>query len=314
METPLNYRPGERLDSAPVALEDVINAYRLFLGRWPEFDSPDQFRPWLGRSLGELAHVFVHSPEFQARFASGPNLTVMHEAEDGTRLWFNLRDRQALRILMGVHEQGTVEAVRRFLRPGMTCLDIGAHIGMYSILMARSGASVYAFEPFPSTFELLSRNIRENRVDVRAFPLACSDSTGESQIFVPVDDDLGPAFVPTQIGGRGSGIPVQTARADDLVPESAVVGLVKMDIEGGEPRALRGMERILRRDRPVIVTEFNPSCLRHNDGSQPEAFLRQLCAAGYRIYEDAALIAGGEAKEFSYSSETTVNLVCLPVE
>lgn len=64
----------------------------------------------------------------------------------------------------------------------------------------------------------------------------------------------------------------------------------------------------------MIVTEFNPFCLRHNDGSQPEAFLRQLCAAGYRIYEDAALIAGGEAKEFSYSSETTVNLVCLPVE
>lgn len=324
LEAMRDYKPAEGVVGRPAQLIDVLFAYRLLLGRWPEFAEATRYRERLdGRTLEYFCPEFVRSTEFKTRFPEDPgfDLDVMAELPDRLRLWFNWRDRQAVRIVTGVHEPSTREAIRRILRPGMHCLDIGAHIGLYTLIMAQmSGPDgrIFAFEPFPASHALLVKNVRENRFtdSAAALPLAASDREGYGRIFVPVARDLGPTFVPVRDGvdtAQGlEGMEIELARADSLVPDDLRIGLVKMDIEGGEPRALRGMERIVSRDRPILMTEFNPYCLRHMDESDPADYLAQLRAHGYRLYEDAEFLASGN-REFVYDPNgETVNLVCLP--
>jgi len=245
----------------------------------------------------------------------------MTELSNGLRIFFNWHDRQAVRIATGIHEPTTQEAMHLVLRPGMNCIDVGAHIGLYTLLMALvvgQCGKVYAFEPFPDTYDLLVKNIGENHFEDIVFPfkVACHYEPGKGQIFSPCGDDLGPAFVPRRrdavVTAGLAGIDVELARVDDLVPAQAEIGIVKMDIEGAEPFALRGMERIVMRDRPVIFTEFNPCCLRQMNESDPAEYLRWLRSYGYQLFEDRDFIQK-TGHEFAWTGgDVTTNLVCVP--
>ena len=252
----------------------------------------------------------------------------MSELPDGLRLFFNLRDRQAMRIVTGIHELDIQKAMRLILRPGMNCIDAGAHIGLYALLMAsvvgETGGKVYAFEPFPNTYNLLTKNIKENHFGsvIMPYQKACHYESGNSRIFTPVSDDLGPAFVPKRqdapVTAGLEGAEIELARVDDLIPVQARIGLIKMDIEGSEPFALRGMTRIVIRDRPIIFTEFNPYCLRHMNESDPAEYLTQLKSYGYKLFEVADFLKQTK-REYDYheveqhrGGDETTNLVCVP--
>src|SRR4029079_568435 len=79
-------------------------------------------------------------------------------------------------------------------------------------------------------------------------------------------------------------------RRFDLLHADLPVDLVKLDVEGFEPRVVRGMERMLARCRPIVVSEYAPSNLRALGGTQPEEYLAWFHAHGY-----AARILDGDA-------------------
>jgi len=254
----VNYKAGERLGFAKLTCLDVFFAYRMLLGRNPEFEDVARFREW--QSVGTPAELFnqmIKTPEYVARIPGGGgqllDLIVMHELPNGLRLFFNLQDRQAMRIATGIHEPEIIEAVRRVLKPGMNCVDAGAHIGMYALEMAKivgaGGGKVYAFEPFPSTWELFIKNVAENHFEevIVATKAGCHYDSGSAQIFNPISDDMGGAFIPkdAEIANASGlqGFRIELVRADSIVPDDRKIDLVKMDIEGSEPFALRGMER-----------------------------------------------------------------------
>ena len=208
---------------------------------------------------------------------------------------------------------------RRLLRPGMNCIDIGANLGYYSVRMAtvagQGGGRVFSFEPDPLAFFLLTKNRQENHLEkvIEVFQVACgeNDSTG-----VLVRDanpaNYGGGHVRDTATCNGSAIAIR--RVDDLVPEDRRIDLVKVDVEGFEPFALSGMRRILTRDRPAIVMEFNPPALRNDGADAPERLLRDLKALGYTCYE-ALSYAGGNASPFVFpgpSEDSLLNLVCVP--
>ena len=81
-----DYKPGERVDGRPAMLVDVLFAYRLMLGRWPEFNTVEQFRARLGvRTLESFSLEFARSAEFKTRFSddSGYDLDIMTELPGG---------------------------------------------------------------------------------------------------------------------------------------------------------------------------------------------------------------------------------------
>lgn len=131
------------------------------------------------------------------------------------------------------------------LRPGMNVLDIGANIGYYSLIAAKAGCIVYAFEPDPRNLEYLRRNLIANRVagSVTVVNKPVSDQVG-SEVFYQHPSLLESSLYSDLAFGAATSMPTTTI--DDYFPDN-VVNVIKLDIEGAEIRALRGMERLLAR-------------------------------------------------------------------
>ena len=188
---------------------------------------------------------------------------------------------------IGAYEPRLVAFLKYFLKPGMVFLDIGANIGFFSAIAAGlvgTTGRVYAFEPNPSCLSLLEQNLL-------AFPWAvvCPVAVGDEAaraIFYQSnradEDGWGSLFC----NGRScSTIDVQVVRIDDWCRRRSIqqVDFVKMDIEGGEYRALTGAKNLFNRSHPVIVGEMNPECLRR-DRRGPDDVVKLLRDLNYDVF------------------------------
>jgi FkbM family methyltransferase len=134
--------------------------------------------------------------------------------------------------------------IDRFITGGLTFVDIGANIGVYSLYVAaRSGgtATVAAFEPHPRTFEKLSFNCKANGFDsITCFNAGIGPTDGETILFSDGGGNIGGASMLREAAGDKVATSVRMVRLDrqlrDL--EFASIDLLKIDIEGYEDRAL----------------------------------------------------------------------------
>lgn len=149
----------------------------------------------------------------------------------------------------------------KWIGPGDTVLDIGAHLGRHTFpLLQCVGPTgrVYAFEPLPMVFRQLSARLnRPNAILVNA-AAAAEDGTAT---FVHAQGTPGESGFKQRIynnpdQARPVEITVKTVRVDDLVPADQPVQFIKIDVEGGEFICLASCERIIGRDRPVISVEY----------------------------------------------------------
>jgi FkbM family methyltransferase len=216
------------------------------------------------------------------------------------------------------YEPHLVAQLRRRLRPGAAMLDLGANIGFYTLLAAAAvgpTGRVVSFEPNGANLQLLYGSLLANRFEnVEVFPFAASDHRG-FQPLLTVGSNGVLNFVDS-----GNLTIVPLVRLDDVLPAGARFDVVKMDIEGHEPAALRGMERLLRRCRPVLFTEFFPWAIRQG-GGDPERYLQALLDLGYGVEvlkHDGAVVPARGADDVmstwaSYRSEMIqVDLVATP--
>lgn len=202
------------------------------------------------------------------------------------RITVNLTDRYIGRPLFmtGVYEPGVGAVLRRYLRPGMVAVDIGAHIGHHTLLMARSvglEGRVYAFEPEPANRRLLVRNMEANdAVNVILRTEAVASRTGTARLHLSPSNHGGHSLA---VSRHGPVLPVPTVTLPDALGPDARVGLVKLDIEGGELDALAGMAPILFTQYPTLVVEYWPAGLRAA-GNVPLSLATYLWCAGYHLH------------------------------
>lgn len=150
-----------------------------------------------------------------------------------------------------------------FLKAGMTFVDGGANIGIYSAIASAivgTKGRVLAFEPAEGAFGQLSINAGFGiGGNITPFQMALSDATGEQQLYHsnggPVGYSLGSVG---QEGGASES--VHTTRLDDVVSAAGIdrVDVIKLDVEGAEELALRGAENVLKVSRPVVIFEYQP--------------------------------------------------------
>ena len=214
--------------------------------------------------------------------------------------------------LMGSEER---EFLRRHARAGMTVLDIGANIGLYSMLLAElvgGDGKVFAFEPDPVLFEAAVVNAQQNEKSevLELQNLALGSRSGQATLyrssFNSGDNRLSASAT------HKDAVSVEIARLDDVLGDTPI-DLVKMDVQGWEAEVLRGMEQILKNNSEMtIYFEYWPEGLRRA-GEQVSAPLEILRQCGFSIWfpEGAKPLTTPEMEnlEKKYSGNRFVNLM-----
>jgi len=168
------------------------------------------------------------------------------------RLWLLLKSGR-------LYEPATSTTIFRSLNPGDTFVDVGAHIGYFSILaspLVGASGRVYSFEPQPQAFHRLETNISSNKLlNVTAMRVALTAHAGEATIRIPLGDTGGATLVPRAV--PGSTAEVSTRRGDSILP-TGLHGVLKIDIEGSELEALRGLESVVSSSPDLhLMMEWN---------------------------------------------------------
>ena len=233
--------------------------------------------------------------------------------------WLARNDFLGTAIFDGGFEQSERTFVERFLRPGMTVLDIGAHHGYYTLLASRKvgpGGLVLAVEPSPRERKMLRRHLRINRCkNVQVESRASGESKGEAELFVVLGTETGCNSL------RAPNVPQDTKRVsvsveslDSMLQEHRInqVDFIKLDVEGAELSTLRGARQLLsNKPRPVILAEVQdirtgPWAYRASE------VVRFLSSANYRWFRP---LADGSLEEIDAMREDyNGNFVAIPEE
>lgn len=210
-----------------------------------------------------------------------PAVSVCAQYRDGRRLSGRLDDRTQRSMLFGGYERFETEAVRSLLGPGDVFVDVGAHIGWFSVLAARRVTAegvVYAFEPYPANVARLATNVGLNGLaNVRI--VAAPAAEVARCIWVAPQAASDSASVTGGPRRAGPGVLVPAVTLDSVLCDEDAIRLMKIDAEGLEPAVLRGASETLKRTTALMV-EFNSSALRAN-GSDADDLLDQLAQGGF---------------------------------
>ena len=261
---------------------DLYFAYRLLLGRPPE---PGGWRHWSehlrsGMTLNQLVSAFLSSLEFRRRYRFRPMTRVQ---ADGFAIFVDENDHAVSSTIIAtrMYEPHVTKALRSALKPDSVFLDVGCSIGWFVLLAAALSprGKVIGIEPNHNNLQVLYRSIAANGFEnIVVFPYAATDISTLLQLGF----DAAYGFV-HGIDDASEDSLVQGKSVDELVAGEGRIDVVKIDIEGHEPVALRGMQKTVARHRPLLLTEFHPKLIRDHAGCDPVEYLEALFDLGYSL-------------------------------
>ncbi|MEK7114797.1 MAG: FkbM family methyltransferase [Patescibacteria group bacterium] len=203
-----------------------------------------------------------------------------------------------------------IEILEKILKAGDTAIDVGANIGLMTLFMARAvgpAGRVFAFEPAPENLKLLQKNIEANGYkNVIVTSAAVSDHVGILKLFLsdfnPGDHRIynpeervkdwqkNDAVYDKLVGGKRQAIDVPAVSLDEFLKDyKKPVNFIKMDVQGAEGGALKGMMGILEKNKNIqIMTEFWPAGLKMF-GISAEEFLTTLENLGFKAEKNLLL-------------------------
>ena len=217
----------------------------------------------------------------------------------------------------GEYEPATTALLESLLQEGMTFVDVGAHVGLFSLPASKwvfESGKVIAFEPHPDNYTMLVENISRNSEanNIEAIQSAVSDTSESVHLFTSAfntgDHQL------FHSGGRNA-IEVPCTSLDSYFPKGTMVDVIKIDVQGAESAAFRGMRRVLEDNHAIqIIWELSPSQLTEAGSSALELlqWLEEL-AFDFTIVDDASgQIARASLEEVMQScpQDSYVNILC----
>lgn len=183
--------------------------------------------------------------------------------------------------------------VRNLVKPGDTVVDVGANIGYITARLADivgPVGRVYAIEPVPETYDLLTRTVRRLKLEsVRPVHACASSRSGEVTMEIPAAQQGGENLYESRIidplgsdtSGRRVSVPALTL--DEIVEDAkGPVTFVKIDVEGHEGEVIRGAAGLLARHQPALYIEVtgNPD----ERGTPAAQLFEELMRLGYNPF------------------------------
>ncbi|WP_343636496.1 FkbM family methyltransferase [Fluviicola sp.] len=220
----------------------------------------------------------------------------------------------------GTYEKGTIQLLEKYLKPGSAFLDIGANIGLMSVIASKivgEKGIVYAAEANPGTVSILQTNIELNNCkNIQLLPVALSDEQGTALLFENWEVNRGGASLISQSEGQ-QGVTVNMERLDDLFDENTAVDLVKIDVEGFEPPVIRGGMNWFRKQLPVFIIEVSEKREKETGPSPLEIMELVKTIGSYRFYKQKGTKERkGKLLEIKTAEELPKhdNIICIPLK
>jgi FkbM family methyltransferase len=192
---------------------------------------------------------------------------------------------QAELFWTGETDRWDIYHVKKLLRPGSTMFDIGANFGSYSLQICEGLATkcnIHCFEPTLETYKRLVQNIHLNGFSekISAHCVGLSDEPSVGGLAHQVGNSGASRIVSTGEGQQVSLINLDTFCEANHIDQ---LNFIKMDVQGFEPRVLRGATATIERFRPPMLVELDPYMLQLQGSSPPDvaSLVRQF---GYRLY------------------------------
>lgn len=271
----------------------------------------------LRHSVGEACARHLALPGYVRRFSTSAG---------GVK--FTLGSRPRVSLVGYAYYQGldafepnTVALFAALARTARTIVDVGANIGIFSLVAAgvHPRSRILAFEPQPVVAMSLARNVAFSEAsNVEIFPAALGSATGYAALYTTVSDvlsSLDQARVPDAIK-----LIVPATTLDVIVNEKSVVDvdLVKIDAEGWELQVLEGAASTLERDRPTVFFE----ALADSPAAAIAAVFSRLSydiwvIAERRLEKVDLCLAAGKAKERNFVAipkERSAQVLGTPVD
>jgi FkbM family methyltransferase len=186
------------------------------------------------------------------------------------------------------YEARELAFLERWLRAGDRMIDIGANVGVFTLVGARlvgADGRVDAFEPVPATHDRLLRNIALNGYQcVHPQRAAVTDHSGAVSLGIPEERLVGYSTADFSIGQTLEAVDAPAVTLDGYIDDDRPVRLLKIDAEGSEQDILTGARRVLEEMPPAaVLLELNHAMLTAHGSSTAEV-MSTLAAAGYELH------------------------------
>lgn len=218
-------------------------------------------------------------------------------------------------VLQGNYEPELIRVIKPHINVQRDVIDIGANIGLYTVMLAKliEKGTVFSIEPTKNALQRLRQNILINAVDnkVKIYEGVVSDRNGIVDLnVIPGREEfssLGKMNHPSIRDNNREIESVNSITLDSLIErESLDPGFIKIDVEGVEHLVFQGAQKTLRKYRPVILSELCDEMLKKNGSSALEV-INLIKANDYDVYDPRNLKEILEPKPYG-------DILCFPKE
>lgn len=202
-----------------------------------------------------------------------------------------------------------------YIDNSLVIIDIGANIGQTALNMLRSQKQkqlnpiIYAFEPFPPTFEKLRKNIELNDLNenIRCINKGLSAESGVLPMIKPYEANSGGFRIARE--SNSETVKVEVTTLDNFVQENGInqIDFIKIDVEGFEFEVLKGMQQVLETHKPVVIFEFDTQNLADLNINPQDIFI-YLQNLNYSFKDVNGLINFGDVAKFMGHTD----IICFP--
>jgi len=188
------------------------------------------------------------------------------------------------------YEAENIEFLKENVKPGDVVFDIGAHLGLMSVISSQlSGPNgkVYAFEPSPSTFDLLKKVLALNSGQSLVIPeqMAITNKVGKLNFYLSSDIGSNSNSLVEKHPLNRDAIQIPCTTLDAFAKEHHItlIHLIKIDAEGSELEVLQGAKEVLLNQRPKVILAIHPRLIRNN-ANEPRDIYKLISSLNYRVF------------------------------
>ena len=284
--------PWEASYNTSATYDDIYYCFRILLGRTPHEEEWGGHCSRVGYDLNAVVGSYINSLEFSQRLEklrlNNLDDSIFLTKFNGFSIYAQENDLAVGRsiVVQGQYEPHVTKVFREFVKPSMHILDVGANIGYYSMLSASlvgEKGKVIAIEPNPKNVKLIEASRRANRFEnISIMQLAAGrergilviNSSGSNGTTYQLSDDFQSLLESTTVASM---------KIDEIVTEKENVDLIKIDIEGAEYNALTGASSLIKRCKPLIISEFSPESIFNISKVEGREYLKFLVDFDYEI-------------------------------